>query len=839
MVKNIMTHGFIALLVLVTLGLDLAGCQASSDSGSDVAADEQDKKKKPGSAEPPADRCKPACIKGRLATQGLTLREVDPQQGGLPVQGAAPLQFMDSADFADRFASQVIVPRLLAAAPEVASSNNAWTIGFNHGVVTSTFAASFQLDVNGPSSTNLFEIGPSGEIEVPQLDLGEHHLRLYKEFLIEYKKGTAKPIVHHDCLVLEWRRPNLQVTAENPRIDLGRIQEFSFYIRRGSGCREKSATVSTKIPGTDVSHDDAELPEPPADKSAKNKPSGAKANTTSKADLADDEVGGSEAAALCLTDNCTAPSVTAPNIAFHTFHYFPAGQSSCQLARDTVVLKSAQAGRMTVLFRANYASLGRWQLYAQNIAVDAQGAMTALGERVNLFPDCTGNSEGVRSFEVTEYAEDTLSGAPRVWDVQSLERAKAAKISIDCGNQSAAARRTLDLATLGNTTMITKPFLTQLGAIGPWQRKNVYLKNNGALLSADGVALAGGLAWTSFGGIRVTTLPLATQDRATITATAVTTMAVPGTRVRLRFSVQHTRPTDLSIQLTPPNGVPISLFNRTLTPQHFQYDAEINVPSGVPAGKWVLSIYDAVAGESGRLSDFTIGGPMLASVLGEDDAGIYLRTNHNTYYYANQQMTLTELTPEGAWTGGVWDDAAGLVLFAQRDANRQSMDRWQGARPVVSSGELGLPSAAGEGAMSGVYGNYPSCLVATQVSISDQGLAGAHCIRTYDWYEPWQSRLTPVSRAGKTLLWAATAGLQINHNTSPPTFMRSCRDNAAQFRCQVYSLDLASGRVSPAKVDASALDANNQHRGFFGARWLLDRHDNDQGSLYLSTPYFQ
>jgi hypothetical protein len=190
--------------------------------------------------------------------------------------------------------------------------------------------------------------------------------------------------------------------------------------------------------------------------------------------------------AACLNDNCTPPTSTvAPIMTFSSLSYFPEGQTNCELGEYVRLVKSLQINQMTIFYRAKYASLGRWQLYARQIQVGTDGTMSFPSEKVNLLPSCDGNVNGVTGFSLTEYADATGS-TDRVLNISDVEKATNVKVSITCVNTAQSAVRVLNLATLSDSLETTVVPLSTLGARGYWPSKGVYLKSDGSSLNRDG-----------------------------------------------------------------------------------------------------------------------------------------------------------------------------------------------------------------------------------------------------------------------------------------------------------------------------------------------------------------
>ena len=429
-----------------------------------------------------------------------------------------------------------------------------------------------------------------------------------------------------------------------------------------------------------------------------------------------EEASNTNVSGYCLQGDCTAPASPTANINFALYSYFPGSQTGCQMGADTVLVKSLQANRMTIFYRALYASVGRWQLYAQNVGVDAGGVMTPMGERVNLLPGCNGNTAGVVAFDVKEYSDATGNSGARTFNLKSLERAAAVKVDITCVNAAQSASRTIDLSSLLDSDKSTVHFLERDGAIGFWASKNVFIKADGTTLNPDG-----------------------------------------------------------------------------------------------SAGSLVIPGYN---------------GSNISRVIGEEADGIYIQVTAGTRYVTNN-LSNASVAFGGIATGSFVAPDFGLFVTTQSSANAINFTRWQGNAMISRSNELYGMFSTGTGSAD-VYGRYSSeCIRYASLQGTSQ-LTEAVTASNCGYYAGYgYSRLAPISRNQKVLLW---------HATSANGY--SCRIETTGYGCQLAVANLANGVVTVVKVDRQALDFYNVDRGFFGGRWITERHDGDRGVIYLSNSYF-
>ena len=188
---------------------------------------------------------------------------------------------------------------------------------------------------------------------------------------------------------------------------------------------------------------------------------------------------------VCLTDNCNSPATPTINLTNATWF---SQSSSCSVGTGAIVLKSLYLSRFTILYRANYASAGLWQLYALGFTVSADGTMAADANPVNLFPSCYGNASGVTAFSVTEYKDGTTTTARRL-NFDEAENVSDFVVSVTCVNNALSGSVKFGTAAgYSTSTANTLPFMNTLGAYGYWAEKSVYLKADGTSLNADGTA---------------------------------------------------------------------------------------------------------------------------------------------------------------------------------------------------------------------------------------------------------------------------------------------------------------------------------------------------------------
>ncbi len=190
----------------------------------------------------------------------------------------------------------------------------------------------------------------------------------------------------------------------------------------------------------------------------------------------------------CLTDNCTPPAQTVAPAAYSMIDFFPGSQTGiCSIAKAEVI-SNRSANRMTIIYRAKYASVGKWQLYGRNITVAANGTLTQ-SEPVNLFPNCAGDETGITGYNILGYASPLFTAQSKALNHSSDGDYTHIKIGSVCYSAGPDEQKSFNLATLAadNTTPMTD-FLATNGAVGFWPEKNVYIKSDGSSLNPDGTA---------------------------------------------------------------------------------------------------------------------------------------------------------------------------------------------------------------------------------------------------------------------------------------------------------------------------------------------------------------
>lgn len=159
-------------------------------------------------------------------------------------------------------------------------------------------------------------------------------------------------------------------------------------------------------------------------------------------------------------DNCTAPSAS-NSFALREANYFNPSTSSCQLG-DSVAIVSSHLNQITVIYRANYASVGMWKLYGKRFSVAGDGSMALLDSSpVDLYPECYGNTSGVTEFSVigfrsTQAPTKTLH---KHWEYDPAnQNITHVKLGITCVNSAQSGTKTFNL-TSGIVTSFEEPLL--------------------------------------------------------------------------------------------------------------------------------------------------------------------------------------------------------------------------------------------------------------------------------------------------------------------------------------------------------------------------------------------
>jgi hypothetical protein len=186
------------------------------------------------------------CLAGYLATQEFSISEIDASHGRSPLVGGAEVTFLDAADFADRFAASVIVPRLKAQFNLPLVGSQEWQISFEPQIGRDTFGRGFMLDMQGPHALAL-SIQDAGRFQLAAMRDGQYAARLFKEFRLRYVQPTTGEL-HTDCVVIDWYRPDINFGPSSRHLELGPIKQYSFYMRRGSECGSDAVVASTATP---------------------------------------------------------------------------------------------------------------------------------------------------------------------------------------------------------------------------------------------------------------------------------------------------------------------------------------------------------------------------------------------------------------------------------------------------------------------------------------------------------------------------------------------------------------------------------------------------------------
>lgn len=186
----------------------------------------------------------------------------------------------------------------------------------------------------------------------------------------------------------------------------------------------------------------------------------------------------------CLTADCVTPTNTA--LAVNGLAFIA---DDCP-ASSVTVLKNVSLNRITLLYRAKYASDGLWQLYARNLTVNADGTLALTGTGpTNLFPNqCVGNTDGVTGYTITGYAGSGTTYKYYSWT--NVTNASAFTINMTCYSAPLNSSNTFDAATLSPSVATTTSFLTTDGAVGYYKAQNVYVKSNGTTINPNGTANA-------------------------------------------------------------------------------------------------------------------------------------------------------------------------------------------------------------------------------------------------------------------------------------------------------------------------------------------------------------
>lgn len=167
--------------------------------------------------------------------------------------------------------------------------------------------------------------------------------------------------------------------------------------------------------------------------------------------------GGSNPACV---DNCTAPAAT-NSFTLKEANYFNPSTSSCQLG-NSVAIVSSQLNQITVIYRANYASVGMWKLYGKRFSVAGDGSMALLDTSpVELYPECFGNTSGVTEFSVIGFrsAQAPTKALHKHWEYDPAnQNITHVKLGITCVNSAQSGTKTFNL-TSGIVTSFEEPLL--------------------------------------------------------------------------------------------------------------------------------------------------------------------------------------------------------------------------------------------------------------------------------------------------------------------------------------------------------------------------------------------
>jgi len=197
----------------------------------------------------------------------------------------------------------------------------------------------------------------------------------------------------------------------------------------------------------------------------------------------------------CLTADCVTP--TTPSL---VVNYLAFIADTCEAANVTV-LKNTSLNRITLIYRAKYASDGLWQLYVRNLTVNPDGTLALTGTGpTNLFPNqCIGNTTGVTGYTISGYAGTGTTY--KYYDWHEVTNASAFAINMTCYSAPLNLSNTFDAATLSPSVATTTSFLTTDGAVGYYKVQNVYVKSNGTTINLNGTANAFVIPgnWTSSG----------------------------------------------------------------------------------------------------------------------------------------------------------------------------------------------------------------------------------------------------------------------------------------------------------------------------------------------------
>ncbi len=159
-------------------------------------------------------------------------------------------------------------------------------------------------------------------------------------------------------------------------------------------------------------------------------------------------------------DDCTSPSTT-NTFSLKEANFFNPSTASCQLG-NAVALVSAQLNQITVIYRANYSSVGMWKLYGKRFSVAGDGSMALLDSSpVDLYPECFGNTAGVTAFSITGYKSSQVATKTlyKYWEFDAAnQNLTHVKVNVTCTNSTQSGSKTFNL-TAGIATSFDTPTL--------------------------------------------------------------------------------------------------------------------------------------------------------------------------------------------------------------------------------------------------------------------------------------------------------------------------------------------------------------------------------------------
>ncbi len=542
---------------------------------------------------------------------------------------------------------------------------------------------------------------------------------------------------------------------------------------------------------------------------------------------------GQKTGASCLTDTCTARVPPALDLQFDSLNYFDPSTTQCQLANDSVILKSSSTGRLVVIYRAKYSSLGRWQLYAQQVSLE-NGIKPALrGNRVNLLPTCDGNVAGVTSFSVTGGTPRGSSTGLRAFSVDEMEDLATVTIKITCVNSFQSRTLNLDLDSLVEVAGATLPLLSSRGAVAYWSAKDLYIMADGSTLKGDGLAANTWLP--QMPSLAASGLPRDITDYTSTTVSLASNRTTPSTLFKLRLQVVHPNPTELRAYIVSPSG---SYFDIALDANSVRnglnQEYTLSMTSRQNPGDWKLTIMDSSTRNVGSLQRFEIQETTKFSrSMGEYQGGIYLELNTGEMVFISDNLSRTQLDWSSAVASGFSDAQYGFYLVSQTELLSHNISRWSGEALVSVSQPLGYLSLGPTAARATVYGRYSDCSWDSTARFFGNILRSCS---SQSW--SWQSKVRMISKGSKKLIWRATAGRELVYISGVETNYRSCRDSSNLFVCELSSFDLSNGTLNATVENRTALDFYNNDRGFLGSKWILERNEGNKGLIFISNNFF-